>query len=69
MDSSITKNDIIFARKVIKSYNAYDTDDSILEQCDGKYNHLRMAATSAKEFLLSLNINPYDDNDYGNITE
>lgn len=69
MGLNITKNDISSARKIYKSSIPYNDDSEIMLQFDGEYDHNKMAATAARQFLESLGINPDDDNDYGDITD
>ncbi len=69
MDLNITKSKIDELRQCIKKYKPYEEDDPILEMFDGKCDVYRMKATTAKRILEHFGINPYDDNDYGNIND
>lgn len=66
----ITKSEIDAMRQWLKHYAPYDENDPIFSAYDGELQPAepeRMKATSAKRVLEAYGIDPYDDNDYGNI--
>lgn len=69
MDSLTTKSAIDKAREVLLAYKPYDKNDPILKKYDGGSDPYREQATFAREWLEALGLDPYNKNDYGNITE
>ena len=69
MGSPITRADIDRWRLYLKNHYPYSPNDPVLKQYDEPYNTERQKATTAFNLLTSLDIDPYDDNDYGNITD
>lgn len=69
MGLNITKADIDKYRRILKNNKPYDENDPVLSTFDAKCDKDRMQATTAKRILENYGIDPFDDLDYGNVTE
>lgn len=69
MDSVITRAKIDIMRNHIKKYKPFENSDPTLNQYDGEYDIKRENSTGYMNALTALGINPYDDNDYGDIKD
>ena len=69
MDSHITKEFLNKARDHIKKYEPYPEDDPIFDRYDGNKDFDRCKSTMLIQVLTELGLDPYDETDYGNITE
>lgn len=64
---TIKKADVDEWRACLKKYQPYDENDPILTTYDAKSDPNREQATIALRLLKAYGLNPYDENDYGNI--
>ena len=69
MDYHISKSLVDDMRHQIKTHEPYQDDDPEWNLYDAIGDPQREKSTSAKKILEALGIDPYDDNDYGDITE
>lgn len=69
MDYHISKSLVDDMRRQIKTHEPYQDDDPEWNLYDAIGDPQREKSTSAKKILEALGIDPYDDNDYGDITE
>ena len=69
MDYHISKSLVDDMRRQIKAHKPYSDDDPEMKLYDAVVDPQRDKSTSAKKILEALGIDPYDDNDYGDITE
>lgn len=69
MGLDITRSDIDKLRAAIKAYEPFDLNDPVLDEFDSKADIHRLYATNCKKALLSLGLDPYDDNDYGDLKD
>lgn len=69
MDYHITRDFLNKARAKIKEHPPYPEDDPILDQYDGDADLERCRSNMLVKVLKELGFDPYDDNDYGDITE
>ena len=68
-DYPITKEFLNKARSHIKKYPPYAKDDPIWDVYDGGKSFERCQSTMLIQLFEELEIDPYDDNDYGNIKD
>ncbi len=69
MDYHISKSLVDDMRRQIKTHEPYQDDDPEWNLYDAIGDPQREKSTSAKKILEALGIDPYDDNDYGDLTE
>ena len=69
MTYPITRSEIDKYRKFLKEHEPYDKNDPILDLFDAETNPEREKATLARDLLEAFGLDPYDDNDYGDIPE
>ena len=70
MASPITRSEIDKFRKYLRANEPYDKDDPILKEFDGEdMDPGRHKATIARDLLEAFGLDPYDDDDYGDIPE
>lgn len=69
MDYPITRELLDKARALIKMHHPYDDDDPILDRYDGNTDVERRRSTLLVRIFKENNIDPYDDNDYGDLSE
>ena len=67
MDSPITRAEIDKLKKAVRAAEPYTSDDDI--PFDGIIDMEREKSTMALRILKNHGINPYDDSDYGDITD
>ncbi|MDE7122611.1 MAG: hypothetical protein K2O42_10690 [Oscillospiraceae bacterium] len=66
---TITRADVDKWRAYLKEYEPYTDEEYDAIPYDGEYNGSREKSTKALRLLKAFGLNPYDDNDYGNIPE
>ncbi len=64
---TITKADVDEWRACLKQHQPYENYDTL--PYDGESDPLREQATKALSLLNAYGLDPYDDNDYGDILE
>jgi hypothetical protein len=69
MALNITRSDIDKLREMVKKYEPFALDDPVLNETDGNADINRIKATHALMALNELGIDPYDENDYGDLKE
>lgn len=69
MDPLITKEFLDKARAHIKKHPAYAEDDPLWNVYDGGKDPDRCKSTLLMKIFREINIDPYDDNDYGDLPE
>lgn len=69
MGLDITRSDIDKLRAALKRYKPFEFDDPVLDEFDTKADAHRLYATNCKKALLKLGLDPYNDNDYGDIKD
>lgn len=69
MDYNITREFLDKARKRINEHPPYPEDDPILDMYDGHTDVERRRSTDLVKMLTELGYDPYDMNDYGDLTE
>ena len=73
MGCHITKQELYKARKFIKEHKPYDLNDPTLEIRDIHRDDQRYIATNILKAIIAAgemyHFDPYDDNDYGDLSE